>query len=561
VLIGIEDNKPEAVAAMQAAVLRLGEDHEVVAVPTRYPAGGAKQLIRVLTGKEVPASKRSTELGVQCFNVATAYTAYRALAHGEPVISRIVTLTGNVEQPRNWEVRLGTPLSDLVRARPAESRHPQLPDGRADDGLRDPRPRCAGGQGHQLHHRRFADPVSDSPPEMPCIRCGACAEVCPHELQAFRVVLVRARQELRQDAGISPLRLYRMWLLQLRLPVAHSAGAVLSFCQERNLVARARKTGRRRRQGPLRTAQCARRAGTGREGRAPGQGRRCQAAEKKPASAAPASADAGREVSQRPLPAERRRLRPPVDADAVKKATIVAAMERARAQREAVQPRNTEQLTAQQQREIAAIEAAGAPGLQAEPRDRPVTRTGAGRRMMTSRRRPICSGERTSVRRVMLQVLARPVAGHCRLRLADRPSIVLQLRFATLAALAGEALMLWLRGKPLGLFLSDGSAVVTAWLIALAFPPLAPWWLIVVGTLFAIVVAKHLYGGLGQNPFNPAMIAFAVCIVSFPALMSQWPALGLKLTLAEQFRSDCRSGAADRRDERSDSARRDSRRP
>jgi electron transport complex protein RnfC len=61
-------------------VLRLGEDYEVVAVPTRYPAGGAKQLIRVLTGKEVPASKRSTELGVQCFNVATVYTAYRALA-------------------------------------------------------------------------------------------------------------------------------------------------------------------------------------------------------------------------------------------------------------------------------------------------------------------------------------------------------------------------------------------------------------------------------------------------------------------------------------------------
>ena len=76
-------------------------------------------------------------------------------------------------------------------------------------------------------------------------------------------------------------------------------------------------------------------------------------------------------------------------------------------------------------------------------------------------------------------------------------------------------------------FLGDGSAIVTAWLIALAFPPLAPWWLVVVGTLFAIVVAKHLYGGLGQNPFNPAMIAFAVCIVSFPSLMSQWPPANL----------------------------------
>ena len=114
VLIGIEDNKPEAVAAMQKAVNELGEPFEVIAVPTRYPAGGAKQLIRVLTGKEVPASKRSTELGVQCFNVATAYSAWRALAHGEPLISRIVTLTGNVGQPRNWEVLIGTPLGEFA---------------------------------------------------------------------------------------------------------------------------------------------------------------------------------------------------------------------------------------------------------------------------------------------------------------------------------------------------------------------------------------------------------------------------------------------------------------
>jgi electron transport complex protein RnfD len=79
--------------------------------------------------------------------------------------------------------------------------------------------------------------------------------------------------------------------------------------------------------------------------------------------------------------------------------------------------------------------------------------------------------------------------------------------------------------------------------------------LIVVGTLFAIVVAKHLYGGLGQNPFNPAMVAFAACIVSFPALMSQWPALGLKLTLRRAVQHHCRSGATDRRDERRDPAR------
>ncbi|WP_404818103.1 RnfABCDGE type electron transport complex subunit D [Quatrionicoccus australiensis] len=115
------------------------------------------------------------------------------------------------------------------------------------------------------------------------------------------------------------------------------------------------------------------------------------------------------------------------------------------------------------------------------------------------------------------------------------PAILVQIVIASLAALLAEALMLRIQGKPLAMFLSDGSAVVTAWLIALAFPPLAPWWLVVTGTVFAIVVAKQLYGGLGQNPFNPAMIAFAVCIVAFPALMSQWPSVGLQLSLVDQM--------------------------
>jgi Na+-translocating ferredoxin:NAD+ oxidoreductase subunit D len=139
-----------------------------------------------------------------------------------------------------------------------------------------------------------------------------------------------------------------------------------------------------------------------------------------------------------------------------------------------------------------------------------------------------------SVQRVMLQVLAALIPGIAAYAWIFGPVILVQLALATATALAAEAAMLKLREKPLGLFLSDGSAIVTAWLIALTFPPLSPWWLIVTGTLFAIVVAKHLYGGLGQNPFNPAMVAFAVCIVSFPALMSQWPAVGLQVSFADQ---------------------------
>ena len=143
--------------------------------------------------------------------------------------------------------------------------------------------------------------------------------------------------------------------------------------------------------------------------------------------------------------------------------------------------------------------------------------------------------QNVSVQRVMLQVLAALLPGIAVYAWLIGPVVLAQIAIATAAALLGEAFMLRLLGKPLGLFLGDGSAVVTGWLIALAFPPLAPWWLIVVASLFAIVVAKHLYGGLGQNPFNPAMIAFAVCIVSFPALMSQWPAVDMKAGFTEQL--------------------------
>jgi len=140
-----------------------------------------------------------------------------------------------------------------------------------------------------------------------------------------------------------------------------------------------------------------------------------------------------------------------------------------------------------------------------------------------------------SVTRVMTQVLLALVPAIAIYTWLIGPAILIQIALATLAALLGETLMLKVRRQPLAPFLGDGSAIVTAWLIALVFPPLAPWWMVVVGTLFAIVVAKQLYGGLGQNPFNPAMVAFAVCIVSFPALMSQWPNQALHLGFADQF--------------------------
>ncbi len=100
--------------------------------------------------------------------------------------------------------------------------------------------------------------------------------------------------------------------------------------------------------------------------------------------------------------------------------------------------------------------------------------------------------------------------------------VLVNILLAVLVALVTEALMLKLRQRPLAPFLSDGSAVVTAVLVAVAIPPIAPWWLTTVGIVFAIVFGKHLYGGLGYNPFNPAMLAYVLLLVSFPVEMTTW---------------------------------------
>ena len=123
--------------------------------------------------------------------------------------------------------------------------------------------------------------------------------------------------------------------------------------------------------------------------------------------------------------------------------------------------------------------------------------------------------------------------------------VLFNLLLASITALAAEAVVLKLRSKPVVATLYDGSALVTGLLLALTLPPLAPWWIAVIGSLFAIVIAKHLYGGLGYNPFNPAMVGFVVLIISFPLQMTLWPAprglepglLGLLDTLQMVFTS------------------------
>jgi electron transport complex protein RnfC len=182
-LIGIEDNKPEAVAAMREACAKRNSI-SVVVVPTRYPSGGAKQLIKLLTGLEVPKGKLSPELGVQCFNVATAYTLARFIHHGEPVIARIVTLTGAVNNPGNFEVPLGMLMDDLLEAAGGTQADCNgLIMGGPMMGFNLPSNHVPVVKATNCIIASASEMFPPKPTAMPCIRCARCADACPASLQ------------------------------------------------------------------------------------------------------------------------------------------------------------------------------------------------------------------------------------------------------------------------------------------------------------------------------------------------------------------------------------------
>ena len=126
--------------------------------------------------------------------------------------------------------------------------------------------------------------------------------------------------------------------------------------------------------------------------------------------------------------------------------------------------------------------------------------------------------------RVMLQVLLATVPAVLVLTWLFGIGTLINLLWASLVALGCEAAILAIRKRPITFYLKDGSALVTAVLLALALPPYAPWWLTLIAVGFAIIFGKQLYGGLGQNPFNPAMLGYVVVLISFPLPMTTWPA-------------------------------------
>ena len=181
-MIGIEDNKPLAISAMTSACV--DKDLSVKVVPTLYPSGDARRLIHLLLDVEIPNDKRSTDVGIQVFNVATVLAIYRYFVFGEPSINRIVTVTGNVEKPQNFEVLFGTPLQSLiVAAGNAKQNTTHFIMGGPMMGFDLPNIHVPITKAANCIIATSPDLFPAPPPAMPCIRCARCADACPVNLQ------------------------------------------------------------------------------------------------------------------------------------------------------------------------------------------------------------------------------------------------------------------------------------------------------------------------------------------------------------------------------------------
>ncbi|MFT6287402.1 MAG: electron transport complex protein RnfC [Alcanivorax sp.] len=181
-LIGVEDNKPEGLAALRRAAE--GSGIEVVEFPTKYPSGGEKQLIEILTGKQVPSGGLPADVGVVCQNVGTAVAVRAAVVEGRPLVSRITTLTGEaLAQPQNYEVLIGTPMRHLLQLAGYDSTHnKRLIMGGPMMGFTVPDAHVPVVKTTNCILAPTVEEVPAPPPAQACIRCGMCAEVCPASL-------------------------------------------------------------------------------------------------------------------------------------------------------------------------------------------------------------------------------------------------------------------------------------------------------------------------------------------------------------------------------------------
>lgn len=210
VLIGVEENKPDAVEVLRGQIARRGVDIEVVVLKTRYPQGDEKQLLKALTGREVPSGGLPLDIGAVVSNVGTVYAIYEAVVQGKPLIERIVTVTGPaLKNPANLKVRIGTPVGNLLEEcggfsdKPGKivAGGPMMGFALADPGV----PVVKGTSGILVLSERQSRPALQTS----CIGCGRCVAACPF--------------------GLSPTSLYK-WIEHREYKEAMAAG--LMDCKE-----------------------------------------------------------------------------------------------------------------------------------------------------------------------------------------------------------------------------------------------------------------------------------------------------------------------------------------
>lgn len=332
-LIGIEDNKPKAIAAMQQAIKETGVNARVVSIPTLYPSGGEKQLVKILTGKEVQSGQLAFETGMFCQNVGTCAAISDALDFGMPLISRIVTVTGpGIREPGNWLVPLGTPMHHLA----------ELAGGYTVDNPK----LIMGGPMMGLPLQNDQVPVvkatntllvlnqDDQPAARPCVRCGSCAEVCPAQLLPQQLYWYSRSRQFEQAESFNLFDCIECGCCAAVCP-SHLPLVQFYRYAKSEIWEQRRKTykaDRSRKRHEFREARIQRqkeadeeRRRQKREALARKKAAEAAAAEDKPANQAKSSTDA-----------------------------VQAAMERVKARKEKqnVQPKNTSDLSPEQQRQI-----------------------------------------------------------------------------------------------------------------------------------------------------------------------------------------------------------------
>ena len=188
-IIGIEDNKPQAITALET-LCENRSDIEVVAIPTKYPSGGEKQLIEILTGLEVPSGGRPRDLGLLNLNPGTVYSIYNAIINGQPLLSRVVTATGNgIKNPQNFEVLIGSSFKHLAQQAGGYTEQadhlimggPMMGFALQDDSVPIIKAtNCA--LFISTEELNESNSEYSQQPTLPCIRCGKCMDVCPVNL-------------------------------------------------------------------------------------------------------------------------------------------------------------------------------------------------------------------------------------------------------------------------------------------------------------------------------------------------------------------------------------------